>query len=90
MVELISVVVPIYKVEKYLNRCIHSLLAQTYRNLEIILVDDGSPDKSGDMCDDFATQDDRIVVIHKQNGGLSDARNRSRGSCRPIKDTDRS
>lgn len=75
VVELISVVVPIYKVEKYLNRCIHSLLAQTYRNLEIILVDDGSPDKSGDMCDDFATQDDRIVVIHKQNGGLSDARN---------------
>ncbi|UDE95155.1 glycosyltransferase [Carnobacterium viridans] len=75
MVELISVIVPVYKVEKYLTSCVTSLMAQSYRNLEIILVDDGSPDRSGDLCDTLAAQDERIVVIHKPNGGLSDARN---------------
>ncbi len=73
--KLISVIVPIYKVEKYLNRCINSIINQTYKNLEILLVDDGSPDNSGKICDEYAQKDKRIKVIHKQNGGLSDARN---------------
>jgi glycosyltransferase involved in cell wall biosynthesis len=73
--ELISVIVPIYKVEKYLKKCIDSIINQTYRNLEIILVDDGSPDYCGEICDDFKLKDERVVVIHKENGGLSDARN---------------
>lgn len=72
---LISVVVPIYNVEKYLQRCIKSLQNQSYENIEIILVDDGSTDKSGVLCDDAAKRDVRIRVIHKNNGGLSDARN---------------
>jgi len=72
---LISVIVPVYKVEKYLDRCVQSIVNQTYRNLEIILVDDGSPDNCGAMCDAWAAKDDRIKVIHKENGGLSDARN---------------
>ena len=71
----ISVIVPIYKVEKYLMRCIKSIQNQTYTNLEIILVDDGSPDRCGEICEEFARQDKRICVIHKENGGLSDARN---------------
>jgi glycosyltransferase involved in cell wall biosynthesis len=71
----ISVIVPIYKVEKYLNRCVDSIINQTYRNLEIILVDDGSPDNSGLISDEFARIDPRVRVIHKSNGGLSDARN---------------
>ena len=71
----ISVIVPIYNVEKYLGRCVRSLCNQTHTNLEILLVDDGSPDCSGIMCDEFALQDPRIRVIHKKNGGLSDARN---------------
>ena len=71
----ISVVVPIYKVEKYLSECIESVLNQSYKNLEIILVDDGSPDNSGKIADEYATKDGRIKVIHKINGGLSDARN---------------
>lgn len=75
MAELISVIVPVYKVEEYLTSCVRSLMAQSYRNLEIILVDDGSPDRSGGLCDAFAVQDERVVVIHKPNGGLSDARN---------------
>jgi glycosyltransferase involved in cell wall biosynthesis len=73
--ELISVIVPIYKVEKYLKKCIDSIINQTYRNLEIILVDDGSPDRCGEICDDYKLKDERVVVIHKENGGLSDARN---------------
>lgn len=73
--ELISVIIPVYNVENYIKKCINSVLIQTYRNLEIILVDDGSKDKSGTMCDDFEKKDSRIKVIHKTNGGLSDARN---------------
>lgn len=72
---LISVIVPVYNVQDYLERCINSIWQQTYRNLEIILVDDGSTDHSGKMCDAFAAKDSRIKVIHKKNGGLSDARN---------------
>ncbi|NFG60722.1 glycosyltransferase [Clostridium sp. CMCC3677] len=73
--KLVSVIVPIYKVEKYLIRCVESIQKQTYKNLEIILVDDGSPDSCGKMCDELAEKDKRIKVIHKVNGGLSDARN---------------
>lgn len=73
--ELISIVVPVYKVEPYLDKCISSIVNQTYKNLEIILVDDGSPDNCPAMCDAWAEKDNRIRVIHKPNGGLSDARN---------------
>lgn len=75
MMELISVIVPIYKVENYLDRCVQSIVDQTYRNLEIILVDDGSPDNCGAMCDVWASKDGRIKVIHKENGGAGLARN---------------
>lgn len=75
MDSLISVIVPIYNVEKYLDRCVDSIINQTYKNLEIILVDDGSPDNCPQMCDDYAKKDSRIKVVHKENGGLSDARN---------------
>ena len=70
-----SVVVPVYKVENYLDKCVQSLMKQTYPNIEIILVNDGSPDRCPEMCDAYAAQDPRIKVIHKANGGLSDARN---------------
>ncbi len=73
--DLISVIVPVYKVEKYLDECIESVVTQTYENLEIILVDDGSPDRCPEMCDAWAEKDSRIRVIHKENRGLSDARN---------------
>lgn len=73
--DLLSVIVPIYNVEKYLNKCIESIVSQTYTNLEIILVDDGSTDGSPAICDNWAERDSRIKVIHKRNGGLSDARN---------------
>lgn len=72
---LISIVVPVYKVENYLHRCVDSILAQTFADYELILVDDGSPDNCGQICDEYAEKDSRIKVIHKQNGGLSDARN---------------
>ena len=72
---LISVIIPVYKVEKYLEQCVNSVLNQTYRNIELILVDDGSPDSCPAMCDAFAEQDTRVKVVHKPNGGLSDARN---------------
>lgn len=72
---LVSIIVPIYKVENYLHRCVDSILQQTYSNLEIILVDDGSPDQCPQICDKYASIDSRIKVIHKKNGGLSDARN---------------
>ena len=72
---LVSVIVPIYMVQDYLVKCIESITNQTYTNLEIILVDDGSQDNCGKICDEFSKQDERIKVIHKENGGLSDARN---------------
>ena len=73
--DTISVIVPVYKVEKYLDRCIESIVNQTYKALEIILVDDGSPDNCPEMCDNWAKKDNRITVIHKENGGVSSARN---------------
>lgn len=75
MEDLISVIVPVYNVEKYINRCIDSIINQTYKNLEIILVDDGSQDSSGQICDDYSKKDSRIKVIHKENNGVSSARN---------------
>lgn len=72
---MVSVIVPVYKVEDYLKRCVDSVLNQSYENLEIILVDDGSPDNCGEICDEYARQDNRVKVIHKENGGLSSARN---------------
>lgn len=72
---LISVVVPVYNVEKYVAKCMDSLISQTYSNIEIIMVDDGSKDSSGAICDEYAKKDPRIIVFHKENGGLSDARN---------------
>lgn len=75
MTDTISIIIPVYKVEGYLRKCLDSVLAQTYRALEILLVDDGSPDNCGAICDEYAARDDRVRVIHKPNGGLSDARN---------------
>ena len=75
MKPLISIIVPIYNVENYLQECIESLLIQTYRNLEILLINDGSTDDSGNICDEYAKCDSRISIVHKENGGLSDARN---------------
>ena len=72
---LVSVIVPVYGVERYLDACVEGLVGQTYRNLEILLVDDGSPDRCPAMCDAWTARDERIRVIHKANGGLSDARN---------------
>lgn len=72
---MVSVIVPVYNVEKYIRRCIESILNQTYTNFELILVDDGSSDNSGTICDEYANRDNRIIVIHKENGGVSTARN---------------
>lgn len=77
MSKLLSVIVPVYNVEAYLPKCIESILAQTYGDLELLLVDDGSPDNSGAICDDYAKKDSRITVIHKENGGQGSARNRA-------------
>lgn len=73
--ELISIVIPVYNVASYLTKCLESVIAQSYKNLEIIVVDDGSTDRSGKICDEFAQKDKRVRVLHKDNGGLSDARN---------------
>lgn len=69
----ISIIVPVYNVEEYIHRCIDSILAQTFTDFELILVNDGSPDQCGKICDEYAENDSRIKVIHKKNGGLSDA-----------------
>ena len=71
----VSVVIPVYNVEKYLDKCVNSILSQTYTDFELILVDDGSPDNCPKMCDEWAKKDSRIIVIHKENGGVSAARN---------------
>ena len=71
----ISVIVPIYKVEAFLHRCVDSILAQTFADFDLVLVDDGSPDSCGDICEEYARKDGRIHVIHQKNGGLSAARN---------------
>lgn len=88
----ISVIVPVYKVEKYLRACIDSILAQTFTDFELILIDDGSPDNCGAICDEYAEKDARIRVFHKENGGVSSARNlgieRSRGEWIAFVDSD--
>jgi raffinose-raffinose alpha-galactotransferase len=75
MKPLVSVIIPVFNVEQYIERCVESVINQEYKNIEIILVDDGSTDQSGMLCDELATKDERIHVIHKKNGGLSSARN---------------
>ena len=71
----ISVIVPVYKVEEYLHRCVDSILSQSFTDFELILVDDGSPDNCGKICDEYAQKDSRVKVFHKPNGGVSSARN---------------
>ena len=71
----VSVIIPVYKVEKFLDNCVRSVIGQTFKNIEILLIDDGSPDECPQMCDEWATKDSRIRVVHKENGGLSSARN---------------
>lgn len=78
----VSIIIPVYNVEPYLERCINSILAQTYANIEIILIDDGSTDRSPQICDEYATKDNRIVVIHKKNGGQGEARNQGLDICK--------
>lgn len=80
--KLVSIVVPVYNIEKYIGRCIESLLGQTYEELEIILVDDGGTDKSADICDEYAKRYSSVSVVHKTNGGLSDARNKGAEKAR--------
>ena len=75
MEQLISVIVPVYNVEQYLEQCLDSIITQTYKKIEILLIDDGSTDQSGIICDEYALKDDRIRVFHLHNGGLSYARN---------------
>lgn len=79
---LVSVIVPVYRNEKYLNKCVDSILAQTYTNLDVVLVDDGSPDRCGAMCDEYAAQDKRVQVIHQENAGVSAARNAALDAAR--------
>ena len=71
----VTVIIPVYKVEKYLHNCVESVINQSYPHWELILVDDGSPDRCGSICDEYAAKDSRIHVIHKENGGTSSARN---------------
>ena len=78
---LVSVIIPVYKTERYLHRCIDSLVNQDYKNIEIILIDDGSPDHCGNICDEYAKKDKRIKVIHQRNKGLSAARNAGLDFC---------
>ena len=89
---ILSIIVPVYNVEKYIERCIKSILNQSFTNFELILVDDGSPDKCGEICDEYEKKDSRIKVIHKKNGGLSDARNagieRAKGEYIAFVDSD--
>lgn len=89
---LISIIVPIYNIKEYLPRCVHSITAQTYKNLEILLIDDGSTDGTGDLCEELAGEDDRIRVFHKENGGSSSARNlgiaKARGEYLGFVDSD--
>ena len=89
---LVSVIVPVYKVERYLRECVDSIIGQTYTNLEIILVDDGSPDKCPTICDEYARRDNRVKVIHQENGGLAHARNvgvdNAQGECVTFIDSD--
>src|SRR5699024_10612040 len=80
--KLASIVVPVYNIENYIEKCIESLISQTYKNIEIILVDDGATDNSGRICDLYAKKDSRIRVLHKENGGLSDARNKGARECK--------
>ena len=91
-VPLISVIVPVYKAEKYLHRCVDSLLAQIFQNFEVLLVDDGSPDRAGAICDEYAKKDSRVRVFHKENGGVGSARNlgieKSRGEWIAFLDSD--
>ena len=75
MSPILAIIVPVYNVEKYLRECIDSILNQTFTDFSLILVDDGSTDMSGSICDDYATHDNRITVFHKPNGGVSSARN---------------
>ena len=82
----ISIVVPVYKVEKYLYRCVKSILEQTFFDFDLVLVDDGSPDSCGELCDEYAATDKRIQVIHQKNGGLSAARNSGIELC--LKNSD--
>ena len=79
---LISVIVPVYNVEKYLPECVESIISQTYGNLEVILIDDGSTDRSGKICDEFAEKDSSIVAVHQKNSGVSAARNRGLDVCK--------
>ena len=72
---MITIITPVYKAEKYLHRCVDSILAQSYTNFELLLIDDGSPDNSGAICDEYAVKDSRVRVFHKENGGVSSARN---------------
>ncbi|MCR5605413.1 MAG: glycosyltransferase, partial [Treponema sp.] len=75
MVPLLSIITPVYNVESYLDRCVQSILCQSYCNIELILIDDGSTDSSSKKCEEWARKDNRIIVIHKDNGGVSSARN---------------
>ena len=81
MEELISIVVPVYNVEKYLGKCLDSILGQTYQNLEVIVVDDGSTDHTGSICDEYGRKDPRVVVIHQDNQGVSAAKKDPRAVC---------